>query len=77
MAVDHFFLLFFNFQENFRNSSIVKIVSNDGTVLTQFGGRGTAKGQLECPYGVAIDDCYSIITVDQKDQNCVQSFCPL
>ena len=60
-----------------RNSSNVKIVSNDGTILTQFGERGTAKGQLECLYGVAIDDCYSIITVDQKDQNCVQSFSPL
>ena len=59
------------------NSSNVKIVSNEGTILTHFGKRGTAKGEFEYLRGVAIDDCYSIITVDCKNENCVQSFSPL
>ena len=59
------------------NSSNVRIVLNDGTILTLFGKEGTAKGEFECLWGVAIDDFYSIITVDQKDQNRVQSFSPL
>ena len=60
-----------------RNGSNVKIVSNEGTILTHFGKRGTAKGEFNSLYGVAIDDCYSIITVDYKNQNRVQSFSPL
>ena len=59
------------------NSSNVKIVSNEGTILTHFGKEGTAKGEFYFLRGVAIDDCYSIITVDQRSQNCVQSFSPL
>ena len=59
------------------NSSNVKIVSNEGTILTHFGKEGTAKGEFNSLYGVAIDDCYSIITVDWKNKNCVQSFSPL
>ena len=59
------------------NSSNVKIVSNEGTILTHFGKEGTAKGEFNSLRGVAIDDCYSIITVDFKNKNCVQSFSPL
>ena len=59
------------------NGSNVKIVSNEGTILTHFGKEGTAKGEFEYLRGVAIDDCYSIITVDWKNKNCVQSFSPL
>ena len=60
-----------------RNGSNVRIVSNEGTILTHFGKRGTAKGEFNSLRGVAIDDCYSIITVDWKNKNCVQSFSPL
>ena len=60
-----------------RNGSNVKIVSNEGTILTHFGKIGTAKGEFNSLRGVAIDDCYSIITVDCKNKNCVQSFSPL
>ena len=60
-----------------RNGSNVRIVSNEGTILTHFGKRGTAKGEFNSLCGVAIDDCYSIITVDFKNKNCVQSFSPL
>ena len=58
-------------------TSNVKIFTNDGKIVTQFGKEGTAKGQFKCLSGLAIDDRYSIITVDQKDENRLQSFSPL
>ena len=60
-----------------RTSSNVKIFTNDGKLVTQFGKEGTAKGQFQIPRGLATDDRYSIITVDDKDGNSVQSFSPL
>ena len=60
-----------------RTSSNVKIFTNDGKLVTQFGKGGTAKGQFHYLSGLAIDDRYSIITVDEKDGNSVQSFSPL
>ena len=54
-----------------RTSSNVKIFTNDGKLVTQFGKEGTAKGQFQCLHGLAIDDRYSIITVDCKDENIV------
>ena len=60
-----------------RESSNVKIFTNDGKIVTQFGKEGTAKGQFQYLRGLAIDNRYSIITVDEKDENSVQSFSPL
>ena len=60
-----------------RESSNVKIFTNDGKLVTQFGKEGTAKGQFRYLRGLAIDDRYSIITVDYKGGNSVQSFSPL
>ena len=58
-------------------SSNVKIFTNDGKLVTQFGKRGTGKGQFQYLHGLAIDDRYSIITVDCKNENIVQLFSPL
>ena len=60
-------------------SSNVKIFTNndDGKIVTQFGKEGTAKGQFQYLRRLAIDDRYSVITVDEKNENSVQSFSPL
>ena len=60
-----------------RVTSNVKIFTNDGKIVTQFGKEGTAKGQFQYLHGLAIDDRYSVITVDGKGENSVQSFSPL
>ena len=60
-----------------RATSNVKIFTNDGKIVTQFGKEGTAKGQFQYLRGLAVDDRYSVITVDGKDENSVQSFSPL
>ena len=46
-----------------RTSSNVKIFTNDGKLVTQFGKEGTAKGQFKYLRGLAIDDRYSITAV--------------
>lgn len=58
-------------------SSNVKIFSNDGRIITQLGREGSAKGEFSYIHGVAVDDSYSVIAVDRKNQNRLQSFSPL
>ena len=55
-------------------SSQVKIFSNEGKLMTQFGKEGTAKGEFTNLRGIAVNELYSIITVDRKQHNRLQSF---
>ena len=55
-------------------SSQVKIFSNEGKLMTQFGKKGTAKGEFTDLRGIAVNELYSIITVDWKQHNKLQSF---
>ena len=59
-----------------RDQNQVKIYSNDGKLITQFGGRGTEKGELSSPKGIAVDDSSNIITLDCKNNNRLQAFSP-
>ena len=55
-------------------SSQVKIFSNEGKLMTQFGKEGTAKGEFTDLIGIAVNELCSIITVDWKQHNRLQSF---
>ena len=52
----------------------VKIFSNEGKLIFQFGKKGTAAGEFTNLQGVAVDDLGSVITVDRKDNNRLQAF---
>ena len=57
-----------------RGSSRVKIFSNDGKLLTQFGKKGKEIGEFFDLTGIAVDDSYDIITTDLKDHCRLQTF---
>ena len=57
------------------NHNQVKIYSPSGTLLSQFGERGTGDGQLKYPWGVAVDTQGYIYVVDYNN-NRVQKFNP-
>ena len=54
--------------------SKVKIFSNEGKLLTQFGEKGSKKGQFSGLVGILFDEFGSIVTVDQKNTDRLQSF---
>ena len=55
--------------------SKVKIFSNEGKLLTQFGEEGTEKGQVTLFYvGISVNELGSIVTVDWKNSHILQSF---
>ena len=54
--------------------SKVKIFSNEGKLLTQFGEKGSMKGQFSDLTGISIDEFGSIVAVDQKNSDRLQSF---
>ena len=56
------------------NPSRVKIFSNDGKLITQIGKGGTAEGDLDFLQGIAVNELCSIITVDWKQHNMLQTF---
>ena len=45
----------------------------DGSVLTQWGGSGSAQGQFNAPFGVAVDSTDTVFVVDQLN-NRLQRF---
>ena len=52
----------------------VKIFSNEGKLLTQFGEKGSEKGQFSDIRGISVDVFGSIVTVDCKSTDPLQSF---
>ena len=54
--------------------SKVKIFSNEAKLPTQFGEKGSEKGQFKGIRGISVDQVCSIITVDWKNSDCLQSF---
>ena len=54
--------------------SKVKIFSNEGKLLTQFGEKGSKKGQFSYIRGISVNEFGSIVTVDRKSTDCLQSF---
>ena len=54
--------------------SKVKIFSDEGKLLTQFGDKGTMKGQFSGLLGISVDCFGSIVTVDRKNTDCLQLF---
>ena len=54
--------------------SKVKIFSNEGKLLTQFGKKGSEKGQFSDLHGILVDEFGSIVTVDWKNSDCLQAF---
>ena len=54
--------------------SKVKIFSNEGKLLTQFGEKGSKKGQFSDIRGICVDVFCSIVTVDWKSTDSLQSF---
>ena len=54
--------------------SKVKIFSNEGKLLTQFGHKGSEKGQFSYIRGILVDEFGSIVTVDCKNSDCLQVF---
>ena len=54
--------------------SKVKIFSKEGKLLTQFGKKGSMKGQFSGLLGISINEFGSIVTVDRKNTSCLQFF---
>ena len=54
--------------------SEVKIFSNEGKLLTQFGEEGSEKGQFSCLRGISVDELGCVVTVDLKANNMLQVF---
>ncbi|KAI6652686.1 RING finger protein nhl-1 [Oopsacas minuta] len=52
----------------------VKILSNEGKLIAQFGEKGPAAGKFTNIRGVAVYDVGTIITVGEKDHNTLQAF---
>ena len=50
----------------------VKIFSNEGKLLTQFGEKGFRKGQFNSIRGISVDEFGSIVAVDCKNSDCLQ-----
>ena len=61
------------FVADFEDSK-VKIFSNEGKLLTQFGEKGSEKGQFSYIRGISVDVFGSIVTVDSKKSDPLQSF---
>ena len=54
--------------------SKVKIFSNEGKLLTQFGEKGSEKGQFSVLVGMFVDELGCIITVQQENFHLLQIF---
>ena len=54
--------------------SKVKIFSNDGKLLTQFGMKGSEKGQFSCLQGIYVDELGCVVTADNRQHDMLQTF---
>ena len=54
--------------------SKVKIFSNEGKLLTQFGEKGFEKGKFSSIHGISVDEFRSAVTVDRKNSDRLQFF---
>ncbi len=51
------------------NSNGIKIFDANGTLITNFGGRGDVTGHLNMPFGVAVNHLNRTIVADTQNQN--------
>ena len=54
--------------------SKVKIFSNEGKLLTQFGKKGSEKGHFSKLFGISVDELGCVVAVDEKANNMLQVF---
>ena len=56
--------------------SKVKIFSNEEKLLTQFGEKGSEKGQFSSLQGISVDELGCVVTGDYRQHNMLQTFSP-
>ena len=59
-----------------RGSNKVKFFSKEGKLITQFGKKGSERGEFNGLIGIAVDDSSNIITTDHRYNYRVQTFSP-
>ena len=77
-SIDNAFCFCLDQQQNIlvtdQGDSKVKIFSNEGELLTQFGEKRSEKGQFKNHFGISVNDFGSIVTVSRNKSNQLKQF---